>query len=309
MAITGTPGGLMRYRSFIYDSARWSGFEHRPGDIIITTPPKCGTTWMQNIVAMLVLGTTDFHRPVAELSPWLDQVIRPLNEVLADLDAMDRRRFIKSHTPLDGLEWRDDVTYVVVFRDPRDAAVSWEHHFQNLDHDRVLALRAEAHGLDDLAELPSMSEPIQDPVERWWAYMTSRAPRPEFASNLELYARHAAATWDRRLEPNVVLVHYADLQQDLDGEMRRIAKRLGIEVAEQRWPELVEAASFSSMKARAGALVPNAGEVWVDEQGFFHRGTSGQWRELVGEGVEEQYWPIVRELIPDDELLSWLHRP
>lgn len=229
--------------------------------------------------------------------------------MLADLDAMDRRRFIKSHTPLDGLEWRDDVTYVAVFRDPRDAAVSWEHHFRNMDLDRILALRAEAHGMEDLAELPPMPAPIEDPVERWWAYMTTRARSPEFASNLELYARHAAAAWERRFEPNLVLVHYSDLQQDLDGEIRRIAKRLGIEVAEQRWPELVEAASFSSMRARAGALVPNAGKIWVDDAGFFHRGTSGQWRDLVGDDVDERYWPIVRELIPDDELLSWLHRP
>lgn len=299
----------MRYRNFIFDSARWSALERRPGDIVITTPPKCGTTWTQNIVAMLVLGTTTFERPVAELSPWLEQVLRPLDGVLADLDAMEHRRFIKSHTPLDGLSWDEDVTYVVVFRDPRDAAVSWDHHVRNLDHERVLQLRAQAHGMDDLAGMPPMPEPIHDPVERFWAYLTARAPTPEFAGSFELYARHAAAAWERRLEPNVVMLHYADLQQDLEGEMRRIAKRLGIEVAEQRWPDLVEAASFSSMKARADVLVPNVGQVWIDQPEFFHRGTSGQWRELVGEEGDARYQEIVRELIHDEELLSWLHRP
>ena len=53
-----------RYRSLISDSARWDGFEFRPGDIIISTPPKCGTTWMQMICALLVFQTTDF-RPAA----------------------------------------------------------------------------------------------------------------------------------------------------------------------------------------------------------------------------------------------------
>lgn len=298
----------MRYRNFVYDSARWSGFEHRAGDIVITTPPKCGTTWMQNIVAMLVLGSTDFDRPVAELSPWLDQVLRPVDEVLADLDAMEHRRFIKSHTPLDGLPWSEDITYVVVVRDPRDAAVSWDHHFHNMDLDRLFALRAEAHGMDDLAELPPMHPPSEDPVERWWSFMTARAPSPEFAANLELYARHAVTAWEHRLDPNVVLVHYADLQQDLDGEVRRIAKRLGVDVDEARWPGLVEAASFSSMKARADALVPNAGKIWLDQPGFFHRGTSGQWHDLIGDD-DARYQQVVRELIDDEELLSWLHRP
>ena len=48
-----------------------------------------------------------------------------------------------------------------------------------------------------------------------------------------------ADAWARRDEPNVVLVHYDDLFADLEGEMRRLADRLGIAVPEERWPELV----------------------------------------------------------------------
>lgn len=299
----------MRYRSFVYDSDRWAGYRHRPGDIVICTPPKCGTTWMQNIVAMLVLGSTTFDQPISRLSPWLDQVIRPLDEVVADLEAMTHRRFIKTHTPLDGLPWFDDVTYICVLRDPRDAAVSWDHHFANMDLDRMVALRAEAHGLDDLVELPPVPERSDDPAERWWAFMTARVPSREFVWDMELLACHATVAWERRFQPNVVLTHYADLQQDLGGEVRRIAKRLGIEVGEDRLAEVVAAATFSSMRERADALVPNAGQIWRDHQAFFHSGTSGQWRDVVGEDADERYQGIVRELVDDEELLSWLHRP
>ena len=38
---------VRRYEASMYDSNRWDGFELRPGDIIISTPPKCGTTWTQ----------------------------------------------------------------------------------------------------------------------------------------------------------------------------------------------------------------------------------------------------------------------
>ena len=40
---------LVRQRSMVYDSARWTGFSLRPDDIVVSTPPKCGTTWTQMI--------------------------------------------------------------------------------------------------------------------------------------------------------------------------------------------------------------------------------------------------------------------
>ena len=40
---------VRRYEASMYDSNRWDGFELRPGDIIISTPPKCGTTWTQKV--------------------------------------------------------------------------------------------------------------------------------------------------------------------------------------------------------------------------------------------------------------------
>jgi hypothetical protein len=42
---------VRRYEATVYDSNRWDGFELRRGDIIISTPPKCGTTWAQMICA------------------------------------------------------------------------------------------------------------------------------------------------------------------------------------------------------------------------------------------------------------------
>ena len=59
--------GLKRYRSVVADSARWGGFAFRPGDIVISTPPKCGTTWMQTLCAMLVFDATEFNPPLAEI--------------------------------------------------------------------------------------------------------------------------------------------------------------------------------------------------------------------------------------------------
>ncbi|HSH62095.1 MAG TPA: sulfotransferase domain-containing protein [Acidimicrobiales bacterium] len=90
---------LVRYRHLVYDSARWVGFRFRSDDIVISTPPKSGTTWMQTLSAMLVFGGTELDRPLAEISPWVDMQTNDLAAVVASLEAQSHRRFIKTPYP------------------------------------------------------------------------------------------------------------------------------------------------------------------------------------------------------------------
>src|SRR5918992_4606497 len=152
-----------RYRSIIADSGRWDGFVFRPGDVVISTPSKSGTTWTQMLCALLIFDGPEFPAPLEKVSPWLDMSNRPLAEVTAALAAQTHRRVIKTHTPLDGLPLHPDVTYLVVGRDPRDTAISLEHHVANMDFEHFLALRAAAVGNEDLAELPPRPIPSEDP--------------------------------------------------------------------------------------------------------------------------------------------------
>src|SRR5262249_55493828 len=114
---------LVRYQSVTSDSARWDGFEFRAGDIVISTPAKSGTTWTQMLCALLILAGADFPEPLGVLSPWIDMPNRAIDDVRATLARQRHRRFVKTHTPLDGIPMRDDVTYLVVGRDPRDIAI------------------------------------------------------------------------------------------------------------------------------------------------------------------------------------------
>src|SRR4051812_17539961 len=155
------------------DSGRWEGFAFRDDDIVISTPPKCGTTWMQMLVAMLVFGTPDLPRRLTELSPWLDIQTEKAEDVRAALEAQEHRRFIKTHTPFDGIPYDDRVTYICVGRDMRDVAISWDHHFNNLNMGVIITARMEAVGLDDLNELMPDGVPVrsEDPVERFWEWV------------------------------------------------------------------------------------------------------------------------------------------
>jgi ribosomal protein S18 acetylase RimI-like enzyme len=78
---------------------------------------KSGTTWAQAIVAMLLSGDDAVDIVNDRPSVWLDHTIRPIEEVIADLDMQSTRRCIKTHTPLDGLPVDDNVGGVVYYDD------------------------------------------------------------------------------------------------------------------------------------------------------------------------------------------------
>ena len=140
-----------RYRSADEDSARWSGFPFRSGDIVINTRSKGGTTWMQMICALLVFDSADLPAPLSAISPWLDWLITPRDEVVAQLEAQTHRRIIKTHTPLDGIPIDSRATYIVVARDPLDQAVSLYHQSNNLDRRRLGQLKGEVPGGREIA--------------------------------------------------------------------------------------------------------------------------------------------------------------
>lgn len=159
---------------------------------------------------------------------------------------------------------------------------------------------------DDLAELPPPDDTVEEldaEIDRFWHWVDSPVPM-SLASTLQLLS----SFWPVRERPNVVMMHYGDLQADLEGQMRALADRLGIVVPASRWHELVAAATFDSMRARANDLVPNkTNGIWLDNQQFFHHGTSGRWRTLLADEDLVRYAGRVAELA-DPELSTWVHQ-
>jgi hypothetical protein len=287
----------VRYQSPDEDSARWDGFPFRAGDIVISTRSKSGTTWVQMICALLVFGTSDLPAPLGELSPWLDWLGTPRDDVYARLAAQSHRRFVKTHTPLDGIPIDPRATYIVVARHPLDMAVSLYHQGDNLDRARISELTGQP-----LVDVPR--PPLHEWLLQWIDFEIS--PRDAMDS-LPGVLWHASDAWARRAEPNIVLVHYADLSTDLDGEMRTIAHRLGIVIDEGAWPALVDAATFGQMRARAADLAPDAAGVLKDRARFFRQGESGAGRAVLSADEFTHYEARAAALAPPD-VLEWLQR-
>ena len=95
------------------DSTVWNDFAFRDDDIIVGTYAKSGTTWTQQIVSQLVFDGAE-GIPVHQISPWLDLRIMP-PETKAMLEAQQHRRIIKTHLPLDALNFSPMAKYIYVY--------------------------------------------------------------------------------------------------------------------------------------------------------------------------------------------------
>ncbi|MFV2018339.1 sulfotransferase domain-containing protein [Micromonospora sp. LOL_023] len=308
----------VRYRSDEEDSGRWIGFPHRAGDIVISTRSKSGTTWTQMICALLIFQEPQLPAPLADLSPWLDWLLIPQDKVYGRLAAQPHRRFIKTHTPLDGLPLHADVTYLVVARHPLDMAVSLYHQGGNLNRNRIRELTG-GTGSDNRPQPKPEPRPRPRPDLGHWLrqWIASDAAPANALDSLPGVVHHLADVWTRRAtQPNVVLLHYQDLLDDLAGQMRGLAEWLRIAVPDDRWPDLVEAATFANMRARSARLAPDPAGVMVDSRAFFRSGRSGSGRSLLTDDEYARYLSRVAQLaarqLPDptdvDDLLTWLHR-
>ena len=293
-----TPELRHRYETVVADSDRWNEFPHRSGDIIVCTPSKCGTTWTQMLCALLVHQSPNFPLPLTRLSRWIDRRSEPIEQVAAELGSQSFRRVLKTHTPLDGLPYWEDASYVFCGRDPRDAFLSMMDHFANLSDKSIAEVAKHA---------PMAGAPPSDPNGLFPVWLTVGAhPWLEdgfpFGSSFHM----TQSFWKFRNLPNIFFLHYADLTRNLDAEMRRLSAFLGIPVNEVLWPNLVEAGSFSAMKSGADDVAPGAhtGE-WADNTNFFRMARMGQWREVLSSENKALYEQIWSRRV-DPELKHWM---
>jgi hypothetical protein len=150
-----------------------------------------------------------------------------------------------------------------------------------------------------------MQVPAETPAARFVQWLNEAQGS---TGGLAYLVNHIQTFWDARDRSNVIHLHYSQLQADLEGEMRRLAARLGVAVAEDLWPDLVKAATFDEMKKRAPEAAPNASDpIWIDTTRFFNKGTSGQWRDVIGDPELDAYEARIAELAQPD-LIAWLHQ-
>ena len=286
------PRKMREFANHHMDSRFWNGFPFRDGDVVVSTYAKSGTTWTQQIVGQLIFQG-DPAVMINELSPWWDMLVVP-PEVREMVLAQPHRRSIKTHLPADALVMSPKAKYLYVARDGRDVLWSMHNHHMGFAPDTYEMFNSAPH------EGPDFGRPdpdlrsyyrhwLENDGEPWWSFWDN-----------------TRTWWALRDQPNVKLIHFANLKADLEGQMREIAAFLEIEVPESAWPAAVEHCTFDWMKANATKVAPLGGAPWEGgADTFINKGVNGRWRDVLSAEESARYEALALEKL-GPECSAWL---
>lgn len=211
----------------------FAGYTPTARDVIVATTSKSGTNWAMQIALQLAWhGEAEFGY-VHDLIPWPDTTMPSVRARLADPPERHPSptglRVIKTHYERPFVPIAPEAAYIVVLRDPKDVAVSG-YHFARSIFGSVLTL---------------------DHTPEAWV--------DEFLGGRYVFgswAEHSASWWAVRDEPNVLILHFAEMKRDLEGTVRRVADLMGLTPTDEVLARVVERSGFAWMKAQDRNFVP-----------------------------------------------------
>ena len=224
----------------------------RSDDVFIASFPKSGTTWTQQIVRLVYSRglIRDDDPSLHAIIPWLDD-----SEDLPDLSvvaATPSPRVFKSHNPYHLLPSRlaDANRLIYVTRNAKDTAVSMYFHtfgFWMYEYD----------------------EPIEHFIGEFIAGRVEYGP----------YWTHLRSWYEQRDRPNLLVLHYEAMQDDLKSAVRSVAGFLGQDLTDDEIERVAQASTFGSMKKDPRTSM----QMWDEEQRrpgmpFMRKGKVGDWR-------------------------------
>ncbi len=272
------PQKSREFQNHHFDSTFLNEFKFRDDDIIVSTYAKSGTTWLQQILSQLIFnGREDME--VAEISPWIDLRVPPKEVKLPQVESQAHRRFLKTHLPVDALVFSPKAKYIYIGRDGRDVLWSMHNHHFN----------ANDFWYEALNDTPGrVGPPIEKPVSDIVQYYNDWLDKDGFP--FWSFWENVSSWWAIRNLPNVYMLHFSKLKEDMPGEIRKLAAFLDIPVDPDTWDAILEHCSFDYMKKHATRSVPLGGAFWDGgSETFINKGTNGRWKEVLTQEQSERY--------------------
>ncbi len=270
----------------LHDPRILAHFRGRPSDVLITTAPKAGTTWMQQILHQLRSGGDPHFRSIYEVVPWLERPRRDKDwrAVLEEYETLPEPRIFKTHCTYPQTPDSDRVRIVLSSRDPRDCCVSFYHHLQ--------AMTPQARRRSGIPEPRSFDEYF----ERWLAFGA--------------WFRNVQSWWPHIEDDNVLWLRYENMKRDLAGTLERISSFLGWPLPAARREKILEYCSFEWMKAHADRFTrfPEDEAPSFRPGGFIRKGEVGDHRNLLTPEQEARILEKARAMLPPD-CLAFLGLP
>ncbi len=133
----------------MHDPYVLANFATRKSDVLITTPPKAGTTWMQQILHQLRTGGDESFTSIDNVVPWLERHRSgmDLQQVLDYYESIPDPRVFKTHCTAEQTPGIGTANIILTSRDPRDCCVSFYHPLLNMTDEARLRTNMSARNL------------------------------------------------------------------------------------------------------------------------------------------------------------------
>lgn len=265
------------------------------GDVFVFGWMKTGTTWMREMV-WLLMNDCDIEEAKRTLLnkriPFIDMAAlasfegnikeelgMSAEEWIDNIENFPSPKILKSHLPFDLLppNLLDDSKVIMCLRNPKDTAVSAFHHEKLL---KMFGFRGDFPTFFDLL------------LRNLTCYSS--------------YFQYTADAWKRRDHPNMLIIFFEDMKEDLPSVVKKVAQFLEREVTEEQVEMLCDHLSFKRMKKndsvnneaiRKVAFVPGR------EGAFIRKGEVGDWKNYFTEEMNVKMDDVIDSYFKDIGLM------
>lgn len=235
-------------------------------DVFVVTFPRSGTTWMEQVIHLLLNNGEQGIKVLGDAVPWVETLPNRPQGFKEFLKGMSGRRFFTSHLPYSLMPGIRDsnAKYVYVVRNPKDVAVSTYYHDQS------------KHNYNGTWE------------DHFKLFIQGKIMFGSFFD-------HVLPWWEaNKKSNNILFVKYEDMKRDLEEVIRTVADFLGIKADMELINIVLEKSSFGTMAADKKTNLN-----WVPQRegvpGHFRKGTVGDWRNHFTKEQNKAFDPLYLE--------------
>ena len=241
--------------------------ELRPGDVCFTSYPKSGSTWLSQVIYLVINnGETPQDKTLRDCMHWVASSW-PYPRSRSELDALPSPRIFKSHMPyhmaVGGNPLESPCKYIYIARNPKDVAVSY-YHFESGK---------------------KWSGNYSGPWEHWLQLLLDgRVQRGDWFD-------HVLSWWQHRDADNMLFLKYESMKQDFDAVLDELTQFLGYSLSDDVRDKIKQQTSFDHMKNDDFSNLHEIPELGS----FFRKGQVGSWKDRFTVAQSEQFDRVFAE--------------
>ncbi|XP_045201956.2 sulfotransferase 2A8-like isoform X2 [Mercenaria mercenaria] len=257
--------GLETRLSYVKD------FPYQDGDVLFGSYMKTGTHWTSNLLHCLM-----YDGPLEGLTSFAPCLLDVFNYQEWPQKRVGNR-IMASHLPPERLpteHFQKGGKTIVVFRNPKDTAVSMFHQMRKFK------------------QLGEMKLSWNSYINYWIEGKIAFVPSSSFFDYYNSWQKQI----EEKPEQNVLVVQYEDLKRDSLNQLRRIQNYLGLNHSDDRLQAVLDKCSFSNLKAEV-----ESGKVktpLIDEEGksiLYRKGIIGDWKNHFTVAQNEKIETVAEE--------------